>query len=79
MDKFQDIAVAAPQLLKVLQEHQMDIAGTPISTALITTIIASLVMILFSTVLKRKIALRYSPHPLQFTNYSRFLLLLTND
>lgn len=57
MDKFQDIAVAAPQLLKVLQEHQMDIAGTPISTALITTIIACLVMILFSTVLKRKIAL----------------------
>jgi len=58
MDKFEELSVIAPKLLHMLQEHKTDIVGTPVSTALLTIIIASVIMILFSMASKRKVALR---------------------
>ena len=60
MDKFEELSVIAPKLLHMLQEHKTDIVGTPVSTALLTVIIASVTMILFSMVSKRKVAMRLS-------------------
>ena len=58
MGNMEDLTVIAPKFLSMLQEHQTDIAGVPVYTALLAAIIASVVFIVFTVVPKRKVALR---------------------